>query len=67
MEQLAEKQSNLFATMIQKHKLDVQFIIVIKGLGASVYSASEVAKVSFLNFKLKNKRSFNREKKYKIH
>ena len=39
------------ADLIQKHKLDVQFIIVNEA-GASVYSASEVARSEFPDFQV---------------
>lgn len=42
------------ATMIQKHKLDVQFIIVNEA-GASVYSASEVARSEFPEFQVEER------------
>ncbi|MGW7778639.1 Tex family protein [Staphylococcus xylosus] len=42
------------AAMIQKHKLDVQFIIVNEA-GASVYSASEVARSEFPEFQVEER------------
>ncbi|MGW7982835.1 Tex family protein [Staphylococcus xylosus] len=42
------------ATMIQKHKLNVQFIIVNEA-GASVYSASEVARSEFPEFQVEER------------
>ncbi|MGU3344354.1 Tex family protein [Staphylococcus succinus] len=42
------------ATMIQTHKLNVQFIIVNEA-GASVYSASEVARTEFPDFQVEER------------
>ncbi|AYU55693.1 Tex family protein [Staphylococcus debuckii] len=42
------------ADLIQKHKLDVQFIIVNEA-GASVYSASEVARSEFPDFQVEER------------
>ena len=47
------------AQVIQEYQLSVQFIIVNEA-GASVYSASEVARNEFPNFQVKKKCSFNR-------
>ncbi|WP_251942652.1 Tex family protein [Staphylococcus sp. Marseille-Q5304] len=51
----ASRESEQFvASMIQKHNLDIQFIIVNEA-GASVYSASEIARNEFPDFQVEER------------